>query len=129
MAKALLKDRKTAPVKGFRAKTGKTFTAALALDDEGKVRFEFPEPGLGRLPAVPKPVQDRGQGLLLRHRPRVQLRPVQRDERAQRHRGRGPGLALHGPNRAHRRSQGPRRQGLLRRPALRRPEGARRGHG
>lgn len=62
MAKALLKERRTAPVKGFKAKTGKAFTAALALDDEGKVRFEFPEPeALGACPLCQKPVRDRGK--------------------------------------------------------------------
>jgi DNA topoisomerase III len=41
MAKDLLKNRKTKTLKGFKAKSGSTFDAALLLDDDGKVTFEF----------------------------------------------------------------------------------------
>jgi len=61
MAKALLKDRKTRVVKGFKARSGKNFQAALALDDEGKVVFSFPDPeALGDCPACKAPVRQRG---------------------------------------------------------------------
>ena len=62
MAKALLTDKVTAPVKGFRSKAGKTFRAALAFDDEFKVVFSFPErDSLGTCPACSKPVRRRGK--------------------------------------------------------------------
>lgn len=42
--KMLLTKRKTSYLKGFKSdKTGKTYSAALYLDDENKVRMQFPE--------------------------------------------------------------------------------------
>lgn len=38
---ALLKDGRTRTISGFTARNGKKFDAALVLDGEGKVRFEF----------------------------------------------------------------------------------------
>jgi hypothetical protein len=49
-------------VKGFKSRVGKDFTAALRLDDEGKVVFHFPEPeALGDCPACGSPVRERGK--------------------------------------------------------------------
>jgi DNA topoisomerase-3 len=42
-AKQLLKDGRTAQLKGFKSKAGKPFSAALALDSEHRVRLEFGE--------------------------------------------------------------------------------------
>jgi DNA topoisomerase-3 len=62
MAKALILRRETIAVKGWKNKSGKLFTAALRLDDEGKVGFHFPEaPPLGPCPACGKPVRARGR--------------------------------------------------------------------
>jgi DNA topoisomerase-3 len=41
MVGQMLKDGKTPILKGFKSKKGKDFSAALRLDEEGKVRFEF----------------------------------------------------------------------------------------
>ncbi|MCL6448392.1 MAG: DNA topoisomerase 3 [Armatimonadetes bacterium] len=41
-AKSLLKKGRTGVIKGFRSRAGKTFNAALALNEEGKVIFSFP---------------------------------------------------------------------------------------
>jgi len=41
MVGKLLKDGKTSVLKGFKSKKGKDFSAALRLDEEGKIRFEF----------------------------------------------------------------------------------------
>ncbi|MEW6423682.1 MAG: DNA topoisomerase 3 [Bacillota bacterium] len=40
-AKNLLKKGRTGVIKGFRSRAGKTFNAALALNEEGKVIFSF----------------------------------------------------------------------------------------
>lgn len=40
-AKALLKNGKTGMLKGFKSKSKKTFAAALAVNEEGKVVFDF----------------------------------------------------------------------------------------
>ena len=62
MASQLLKHRQTRPVKGFRSRAGKTFDAALKLDDSGKVVFHFPDPDpLGPCPICEKPVRRRGK--------------------------------------------------------------------
>jgi DNA topoisomerase-3 len=62
MVKTLLKDRRAGPVKGFKARSGKTFTAALVIDDTGKVTFDFPDPDpLGACPQCQQPVRQRGQ--------------------------------------------------------------------
>lgn len=62
MAKALLLRRETKAVKGWKNKAGKEFTAALKLDDEGKVGFHFPEAeALGDCPACKAPVRRRGK--------------------------------------------------------------------
>ncbi|MEQ0866920.1 type IA DNA topoisomerase [Pseudomonas aeruginosa] len=42
---SLLGKGKTGPIKGFKNKEGKTFDAALRLDAQGKVQFEFPKSG------------------------------------------------------------------------------------
>lgn len=62
MARQLLKQGCTAVVKGFRSKAGKPFEAALALDEDGKVVFRFPEPdAIGACPACGQPVRARGK--------------------------------------------------------------------
>jgi DNA topoisomerase III len=62
MARQLLVEGRTAPVKGFKSRKGKDFRAALRLDDEGKVVFEFPEPDpLGECPACHQVVARRGK--------------------------------------------------------------------
>jgi len=62
MAKTLLKDGTTAVLKGFKSRAGKDFSAALAFDDTGAVRFKFPDPDpLGDCPACGKPVRRRGK--------------------------------------------------------------------
>ena len=61
MAKALLAGP-TAAVKGWKSREGKDFTAGLAIDDTGDVKFHFPEPdALGDCPACGKPVRPRGK--------------------------------------------------------------------
>jgi DNA topoisomerase-3 len=40
MAKKLLKDGRTAQLKGFRSKAGRSFEASLVIVD-GEVRFDF----------------------------------------------------------------------------------------
>lgn len=60
MAKQLLKDRQTKPVKGWKSKAGKAFSAGLILEDSGNIRFHFPEPdALGDCPKCSKPVRRR----------------------------------------------------------------------
>lgn len=49
--KELLQNRKTGIIEGFIAKTGMMFNAALKLDEENKVVFDFPE--------KPKPIETR----------------------------------------------------------------------
>ena len=44
-AAQLLKKGKTSTLKGFKSKAGKTFEAALRLDADGKVAFEFAKDG------------------------------------------------------------------------------------
>ena len=62
MAKALLQSGETPAVKGFKSRAGKKFSAALRLDEEGKVVFHFPDPeALGRCPACQQPVRRRGK--------------------------------------------------------------------
>jgi hypothetical protein len=60
MAKALLKDGETKPVKGFKNRAGKPFAAGLMLDEDGKVSFHFPEAApLGPCPTCSAPVRRR----------------------------------------------------------------------
>ena len=62
MARQLLVDGRTAVLKGFKSRKGKDFSAALKLDPEGKVVFDFPEPEvLGECPACHQPVSRRGK--------------------------------------------------------------------
>jgi len=62
MAKQLLAERETKPVKGFKSKAGKAFSAGLKLEDDGKVSFFFPEPdALGACPKCSQPVRHRGK--------------------------------------------------------------------
>lgn len=62
LAKQLLKEGETPPVKGFKSKAGKEFRAALALDDDGNVVFRFPQPdSLGECPGCGKAVRLRGK--------------------------------------------------------------------
>ena len=62
MVKALLSKREAPAVKGFKSREGKDFTAALRIDDEGKVVFHFPQPeSLGECPACTTPVRGRGK--------------------------------------------------------------------
>jgi len=68
MARQLLTEGRVGPVKGFRSKKGKTFRAALKLDEEGKVVFDFPpreerplSEELGTCPACGEPVRARGK--------------------------------------------------------------------
>ncbi len=61
LAKQLLTERRTKAIKGFKAKTGKSFAAALVLEDDGHVGFHFPEPDpLGECPACGETVRRRG---------------------------------------------------------------------
>ena len=61
MLSALLKDRLTEPVKGFKSRAGKEFTAQLYLNDAGEIEFRFPDPDpLGSCPACQQPVRRRG---------------------------------------------------------------------
>ena len=61
LARTLLKEGRTKEIKGFRSRAGKPFSAALRLDEAGKVVFEFPEPAaLGSCPACARPVRHRG---------------------------------------------------------------------
>ena len=53
MAKSLLKDGKTAVLKGFKNKAGNPFDAALTLK-EGSVVFDFDRPSLGTCPVCEK---------------------------------------------------------------------------
>ncbi len=62
MAKALLARGETKAVTGFKSRQGKTFTAALKLQEDGDVGFWFPEPdALGDCPACGAPVRPRGK--------------------------------------------------------------------
>ncbi len=62
MAKQLLDQRVTSKVKGFKNREGKEFSAALKLDDQGEVKFHFPQPEeLGSCPACGKPVRARAK--------------------------------------------------------------------
>ncbi|MCO4771530.1 MAG: DNA topoisomerase 3 [Deltaproteobacteria bacterium] len=62
MAKQLLKDRTTKPVKGWKSKAGKAFTAGLTLTDDAKISFHFPESeALGDCLKCSKPVRRRGK--------------------------------------------------------------------
>jgi len=62
MAKALLTGEPTAPVKGWKNRAGKDFTAALFIDEAGDVKFHFPDPDpLGDCPACGEPVRPRGK--------------------------------------------------------------------
>ena len=62
MAKALLLRRETKAVKGWKNKAGKAFTAALKVDDAGKVGFHFPDPeSLGKCPHCNAAVRRRGK--------------------------------------------------------------------
>ena len=68
MAKQLLAEGRVEPVKGFRSRAGKNFSAALKLDADGKVVFDFPpreerelSEELGTCPACGTPVRARGK--------------------------------------------------------------------
>jgi DNA topoisomerase-3 len=43
--KKMLKGETTATLKGFKSKKGSEFSAAMKLDEEGKVKFVFEERG------------------------------------------------------------------------------------
>ncbi|NOY26323.1 MAG: hypothetical protein GXP62_10670, partial [Oligoflexia bacterium] len=66
VAKQLLRGETTAVLKNFKSKAGKSFETALTLDDQGKVRFVFPDrrpakaSGRGAQPKTPRP-QSSGQ--------------------------------------------------------------------
>jgi DNA topoisomerase-3 len=47
----LLRERKIGPLEGFRSKMGRTFKAALLLDEENKAKFEFEKKEDEALPA------------------------------------------------------------------------------
>jgi len=80
MVKALLTTGHTDVVKGFKSKAGKDFSAALKLDAEGKVSFDFSEaparaeaqPARPKAPRTPPPDDDRcpkcGVGRVIRGR-------------------------------------------------------------
>lgn len=60
MAKTLLKDGVTKAVKGFKNRQGKPFSAALKLEDTGKIGFHFPQAdALGSCPTCGEPVRRR----------------------------------------------------------------------
>lgn len=62
MAKQLLDHRETKPVKGFKSRAGKAFSAGLRLDDDGRVSFHFPDPDpLGPCLKCGQPVRRRGK--------------------------------------------------------------------
>jgi hypothetical protein len=62
MATALLTDRRTADLKGWKSKAGAEFTAALRLDDDFAVAFSFAESDpLGDCPRCGLPVRRRGK--------------------------------------------------------------------
>lgn len=42
-ATALIKDKNTGVIKGFKSKSGKIFDAALKMDADGTISFDFPE--------------------------------------------------------------------------------------
>jgi DNA topoisomerase-3 len=62
MVKTLLAGEQTDTLKGFKSKKGKDFSAALRLDDEGKVKFVFqdrkPPPPTTAPAEAPSPVGD-----------------------------------------------------------------------
>jgi DNA topoisomerase-3 len=53
MVRELLQEGRTAPVKGFKSKKGKPFTAGLEVGEDGKVGFWFPDRGEERAPRGP----------------------------------------------------------------------------
>ncbi|MEJ7596562.1 MAG: DNA topoisomerase [Kofleriaceae bacterium] len=58
LAGVLIDRGRTTTLRGFRSKAGKKFAAMLVLDEAGKVRFEFDQPGREtpeRKPATPPP--------------------------------------------------------------------------
>ncbi len=62
MAKALLTEGRTPVVKNFKSKKGTAFSAALVVQDDGRVGFEFQEPEpLGSCPVCQTPVRRRGR--------------------------------------------------------------------
>ena len=50
LAAVLLERRRSQPLRGFRSKAGKPFSAALVLDDDGALRFAFEAAGRGQPP-------------------------------------------------------------------------------
>jgi DNA topoisomerase-3 len=62
MVGQLLNQGKTPVLKGFKSKKGKDFSAALSLDDEGKVRFEFEPRAPSRTPTLELPRTPVGMG-------------------------------------------------------------------
>ena len=62
----LLKGGKTPLLRGFKAKTGKSFSACLIAKEDGKIEFEFPEreekETLGNCPKCGKPVRENRKG-------------------------------------------------------------------
>jgi DNA topoisomerase-3 len=62
LAGVLLERRRSQPLRGFRSKAGKSFSAALVLDDDGALRFDFASAGAGRTrpPAGPGVDSDPG---------------------------------------------------------------------
>lgn len=64
MVKKLLKSGRAGPYKGFKSKKGKSFSAVLALDEEGRVGLDFGEDDttaepVGDCPICAQPVRER----------------------------------------------------------------------
>jgi DNA topoisomerase III len=60
LAGVLLGKRKTQPLRGFRSKAGKKFTAVLVLDADGALRFDFAEKRAPETIELPCPRCTRG---------------------------------------------------------------------
>jgi len=62
MAKTLLKNKKTALLKGFKSKTGNEFSALLTIAEDGRIVFEFDnsaQESIGPCPKCKAPVVER----------------------------------------------------------------------
>jgi DNA topoisomerase-3 len=61
LAAVLLERRRSEPLRGFRSKAGKTFAAALVLEDDGALRFDFDSDRkpAGEPRSAPRPRSDR----------------------------------------------------------------------
>jgi hypothetical protein len=97
LAAVLLERRHSQPLRGFRSKAGKPFAAALVLDDDGALRFEFASAGRERPPAAPGVESGAGASgaddadLGARTGPASRPRPPARRRRQAASRGRAPG--------------------------------------